>query len=209
MPRLHASLNWPAIAAVVLLWATGLCTATMPAAPPRSAGTAVAAAAELHCGAERWAVKTLTDPAARRVNLTPIDSTIDALRALPVPGPMEFSTPRFPAEMRTYRVEARLLWVKEEEDRDFHLVVAGASGATMIAEVPDPGCAGASVYVGTLRGVRTAFVSRFGRPDTRRFHAVSGRPAVTITGVLFFDVAHGQRGVAPNGVELHPVLGLK
>ena len=26
----------------------------------------------------------------------------------------------------------------------------------------------------------------------------------TITGVAFFDVSHGQRGVAPNGVELHP-----
>jgi hypothetical protein len=28
----------------------------------------------------------------------------------------------------------------------------------------------------------------------------------TISGVAFFDVIHGQRGVAPNGIELHPAL---
>jgi hypothetical protein len=28
----------------------------------------------------------------------------------------------------------------------------------------------------------------------------------TITGVAFFDVIHGQCGVAPNGIELHPVV---
>jgi hypothetical protein len=28
----------------------------------------------------------------------------------------------------------------------------------------------------------------------------------TIEGVGFLDFLHGQRGVAPNGIELHPVL---
>jgi len=32
------------------------------------------------------------------------------------------------------------------------------------------------------------------------------RPLVWITGVGFFDYLHGQRGVAPNGIELHPVF---
>jgi hypothetical protein len=31
---------------------------------------------------------------------------------------------------------------------------------------------------------------------------------VTITGVAFFDKLHGQTGVAPNGIELHPVLSI-
>ncbi|MSQ21739.1 MAG: DUF3761 domain-containing protein [Dehalococcoidia bacterium] len=30
-----------------------------------------------------------------------------------------------------------------------------------------------------------------------------------MTGVGFFDLIHGQRGVAPNGIELHPVLAIK
>jgi hypothetical protein len=28
----------------------------------------------------------------------------------------------------------------------------------------------------------------------------------TIRGIGFFDFLHGQTGVAPNGIELHPVL---
>ena len=35
------------------------------------------------------------------------------------------------------------------------------------------------------------------------------RPLVRITGVGFFDYLHGQRGVAPNGIELHPVLDVE
>jgi hypothetical protein len=29
---------------------------------------------------------------------------------------------------------------------------------------------------------------------------------VTVTGVAFFDTQHGQEGVAPNAIELHPIL---
>jgi len=32
---------------------------------------------------------------------------------------------------------------------------------------------------------------------------------VRVTGVVFFDRVHGQIGVAPNGVELHPVLDIE
>ena len=31
---------------------------------------------------------------------------------------------------------------------------------------------------------------------------------VIVTGVGFFDKIHGQTGVAPNGIELHPVLSI-
>jgi len=42
-------------------------------------------AAELKCGSERWLVKTLSDPDAPKVNLTPEDSTIGYLGALRAP----------------------------------------------------------------------------------------------------------------------------
>jgi hypothetical protein len=29
---------------------------------------------------------------------------------------------------------------------------------------------------------------------------------VTVTGVAFFDTLHGQEGVAPNAIELHPIF---
>lgn len=46
----------------------------------------------------------------------------------------------------------------------------------------------------------------------RRYHVTSSwrrlTIAVTVTGVGFFDFKHGQSGVAPNAIELHPVLGI-
>ena len=30
-----------------------------------------------------------------------------------------------------------------------------------------------------------------------------------VTGVAFFDFQHGQTGVAPNAIELHPILGFR
>jgi hypothetical protein len=30
-----------------------------------------------------------------------------------------------------------------------------------------------------------------------------------MTGAAFFDFIHGQTGVAPNGIELHPVLAFR
>jgi hypothetical protein len=30
-----------------------------------------------------------------------------------------------------------------------------------------------------------------------------------VTGVAFFDTDHGQTGVAPNAIELHPILAFR
>jgi hypothetical protein len=48
---------------------------------------------------------------------------------------------------------------------------------------------------------------------THSRHAVDGivnqhGMTISLVGVGFFDVPHGQTGVAPNAIELHPVLGL-
>jgi hypothetical protein len=52
---------------------------------------------------------------------------------------------------------ARLLWDKLEADSDFHVVIAGQSGATMVAEVADPGCAAGSRVGTTLTRVRQEY----------------------------------------------------
>src|SRR5207253_3052340 len=51
---------------------------------------------------------------------------------------------------------------------------------------------------------RASFVRACGRPSPGFFVTLSG--AATVVGVGFFDFDHGQRGVAPNAIELHPVL---
>src|SRR2546423_1809893 len=51
---------------------------------------------------------------------------------------------------------------------------------------------------------RNAFFRACGIPSDSDFTSLQG--TATIRGVGFFDTIHGQRGVAPNGIELHPVL---
>lgn len=160
----------------------------------------------VHCGLWRWDVKTLTDPAASRVNFLPIAATVEQLGVLPVPGALGPTAPRFDQERQTYRVTTRLVKAKQEADSDFHLVIAGTSGNTMIAEIPSPDCANGNSQIGKARA---DYIRNFGQPSRTRFTDVPGHPRVTVTGVLFFDEVHGQAGVAPNGVELHPVLAIK
>src|SRR5438309_6018529 len=58
------------------------------------------------CGVERWAVKTLSDPDRQRVQLRPVDATIEALVALQRPLVLSPVARAEPVEMTVYRVEA-------------------------------------------------------------------------------------------------------
>jgi hypothetical protein len=108
------------------------------------------------------------------------------------PAPPSLPSTRLPFERHVYRVTAAVTLVRGEDDDDFHLVLRdGASH--MIAEAPSTGCvAGATPVRRTqMRTARAAV-----RLCTR----------AQITGVAFFDFKHGQTGVAPNAIELHPIL---
>ena len=63
----------------------------------------------LHCGAERWPVKTLSDPDAEKVNFNPVPATISELTALPAPPTLPPDHRIVPVELTTYVVRARLL----------------------------------------------------------------------------------------------------
>lgn len=168
-----------------------------------------AAPARGTCGVERWAVKTMTDARAGEVDLHPRATTIGALRSLPAPH-IAPRSPRQAGERFTYRVTAHLVEMKLEADSDIHLVVADpASGRTMIAEFPASYCTvGASALLRRdMTASRDALIAACGDPSASSFHDLHG--SGTLTGVAFFDVLHGQTGVAPNGIELHPVLRLR
>jgi hypothetical protein len=177
-------------------------------APPAAPQPAPSAAGQ-QCGAERWAVKTLSDSAAGSVNFTPQATTVDALRAIPAPAHIGFSMPRIAGvETTTYTLQAALVSATHEEDEDFHVVISepGDAAKTMIAEFPDVACSGAigSVKRAEMETARRDFIAACGTPPRSSFRRLRG--SATITGVGFFDVLHGQTGVAPNGIELHPVL---
>src|SRR5450759_3053991 len=157
-----------------------------------------------NCGVESWAIKTGTDAGARSVNQkTLVPSNIFHLRTLPAPSSPPVSSRVKPVEDTVYSISAILLRYKYEADSDIHLVIADKGGRTMIAEIPAPQCVGASSpFLPSIKYVRSKFTAQF-HPSSS-WHRVNTK--VQIAGVGFFDFKHGQSGVAPNAIELHPVL---
>ncbi len=139
------------------------------------------------CGVERWAVKTLQD----RPSLVAVRSTsIAYLVSRPAPSSLPLTRLRF--ERQVFRVHASVSTIRSEADGDLHVVI-GDGQHTMIAEAPSGSCDGGATLA-------------------RRKQMSKARAAVricadaTITGVAFFDFPHGQIGLAPNAIELHPIL---
>jgi len=153
-------------------------------------------------------VKTLQDSAGRGLTLSRHKTTtVRALRAKPVVrGPAGSRGPG--VESTVYQVRARLVEAKLESDSDIHLVIRDlATAGTMIVEFPlVPSCAdGATAGAKTrMKNARAAFAAACGMPSDTSFESLTGK--ATIQGVGFFDFLHGQTGIAPNGIELHPVL---
>jgi hypothetical protein len=141
------------------------------------------------CGLERWTVKTLQD----RPRLLPARSTTVA-HLTSLPRPRVVPATRLPFERQIYSVRAAVTLVRLEADQDLHLVLR-SGGAQMIAEAPNaPTC---TVAATPYRKRQMA--------SARRLVRVC--PRALVVGVAFWDFFHGQTGVAPNAIELHPILG--
>ncbi len=196
---------------------TAAAATNAPASPaPEAEATAESGPAAgntgYYCGTERWPVKTLSDEDRDRVNLRPVPSTVAAMRELPRPALLPDNRRAAPVELTTYTVRAVLLEIRFENDHDIHLVIADPSDQhkTMIAEIVDPSCSGAiaSPDVADLRRIRENFTQAYSPPPGQKYWPKPG-DVMEITGVGFFDFEHGQSGVAPNAIELHPVLGIR
>jgi hypothetical protein len=161
------------------------------------------------CGVERWPVKTGTDANAAQVSLAPQPTTLVALTQIPPPpDPDARQNSRFaPTELQTFTVSGTLVVIKREADEDYHLVIADQANPdlTMIVEAPNPRCALGSQFFAQISDVRTTIEDEFGRIRGRLEPFVP----VRVTGVAFFDRFHNQEGVAPNVIELHPLLSIE
>jgi hypothetical protein len=118
--------------------------------------------------------------------------------------PNERPSTRSAFEERKYRVHAIITAAKLEADEDIHLVITD-NGHTMIAELPSQHCTRGAQFRWQMTVARRLAMTRL-QPTDRW---TSYQQPVTITGVGFLDRDHGQRGVAPNSVELHPVTGIR
>jgi hypothetical protein len=156
------------------------------------------------CGVERWSVKTGTDSAAASIDLNSVSpTTIGSLVALNAPQPIPPTSRVSPTETTVWTLNATLVEVKVENDSDYHLVLSDAAGNTMIGEIPSPNCVDASSpFAAAIAQVRSEFDAKFNVGSS--FQSIN--MPIQVAGVGMFDFLHGQTGVAPNGIELHPIL---
>ena len=129
--------------------------------------------------------------------------------SLPSPGSLPADARIAPTELTTYAVTANVVKFKLEDDRDIHVVISDLNdpAQTMIVEFPDAAnCDGASTstHAAEMKAARSALTATYGNPSSSGFRNLSG--TATFVGVGFFDFKHGQTGVAPNAIELHPVI---
>jgi hypothetical protein len=156
------------------------------------------------CGIERWAVKTGTDADAGQVSLVSVTTTVAQMVALQPPVSPPNANRVAPTELTDFTINATLTGFKLEADNDYHLVVSDGR-RTMIVELPNPGCVGSSSpFRPQISQARASFDRHYVASSS--FQSVN--VSVIVTGIGFFDRLHGQTGVAPNGVELHPVLSI-
>ncbi len=158
------------------------------------------------CGVERWSVKTGTDPDVSKINMaSAMPVQITDLRAISTPSTLPPGNRILPVEATLYTVRGNLIIKKSESDGDYHLVLADEAGNTIIVEVPDPNCVAAgSPFLAGVTKTRAAVDS-----NAQLNAGGSFKIPVLVTGVGYFDFIHGQTGVAPNGIELHPVLDIQ
>ena len=116
-----------------------------------------------------------------------LDRALRVLKVAPAPGsPVGAKLPSHSA--RLYRGQANCVLAQNHEP--------GIS-ATMVAEIPDSACALTSSHKAEFAAARLAL------------RGAARGAIIELDGVGFFDFLHGQRGVAPNGFELHPVLAVR
>ena len=173
------------------------------------------------CGGEhRWDVKTLSDTDADQVRYdTPKRHTLRYLLNRTDPG-VKKDTPRDPdgrhVELTVYHmVGVRLVDSRIEEDGDIHLVIRSKyPDEQMIVEFPNVLCKGAksSAHKDEMAQARSDFATLCGLDSwAKRIKRASPKDlsgTAALLGVGFFDLEHStpQSGVAPNNIELHPVL---
>jgi hypothetical protein len=158
------------------------------------------------CGVERWSVKTGTDPNAGLVNLSSINpTTIANLTGITAPASLPDNNRVPPTETTVWVVNATLIKYVLAYDSDYHMVLTDSAGRTMIAEIPAPSCVGpGSPFAAGIAHARAQFDAMFTATTTFQ----NANVPVQITGVGFFDHLEGQEGLAPNGIELHPIIDI-
>jgi hypothetical protein len=157
------------------------------------------------CGGVLWRMKTFSDRDRGNVRMSPLKTTIAALRERPAPYPLpRRRSTKF--QRQVYEVVAQITEYRIDGN-ELRLVLFD-HGSYMNAVVPAPGCLSRQTRARpTLADIWTSFFSSCGRP--LRSWQPQGA-VVFVDGVGFWSSRFKtRRGAAPNGAELHPVTGLR
>lgn len=158
-----------------------------------------------HQGKYRWAQKVMADSKANEVDLQPATATIDELNAMPRPDHVSYwNSQRNDVEKHVYAITGKIVFWKEEEDGDIHLVLKSETGKAIVCELPNP----------RMREARKSIVLQQMKDAKNYFthHYINKGALYKITGVLFFDSLHEGgfvNGASDSHVELHPILNIK
>jgi hypothetical protein len=159
------------------------------------------------CGTERPLVRVAADQNAVQIEEFPRTAGIPELDAFAAPKiPDARPSARFaPAEFIAYTISGTLLAIDRTTDGDDRLIIADPDQpqATIVAVAPDPACAAGSRYAANIAAVRDALARKFGN-----FSRLTPNLPVTATGIAFFSSRRGQAGMAANGIELQPLIGI-
>jgi hypothetical protein len=169
--------------------------------------------APIRPGKDRWLVKTASDQGANDVNRRPEKTTVEKLRAIPRPAdypvgstPGKYQTQRAgTVEKSLYTVDADVVECRLMPDGDYHVVIRGASGETMVLEMPDPSpvfTSPNSPFAYAIKSARDQFDAKV-KPERT---AMPLNLHARITGIGFFGRQYGKAPARGNLVQLHPVV---
>ena len=155
-------------------------------------------------GKERWVVKTLTDQESHDIDLKKsTTTTIAKIADMDVPfNPKQAKDDRQDMEKQLLTITCKIDRVIKEDDEDLHLVMHDGD-ESMVGEIVFPCCP--DVIDAHRRKL-------FERPF-KQFHPFRQGQAFKdhtwqVTGVVFVDFPHGQTGMLPNCIELHPIVDI-
>jgi hypothetical protein len=162
----------------------------------------------------RRAVKNGTDPDAAQVNPKPRKTTVEQLLDLPRPLRLQSEEPDpeleehrvGPVETTIWELEAEVIAHQLMPDGDFRVVLRGASGRSLVVELPDPKLAPKSHWAKELAEVRKQFEEKFHPKKELQEAAVP----VRLQGVGHFGKVFVK--AVPNnlsGIRLQPVVKIE
>ena len=149
---------------------------------------------------DRRDVKFVRDNFVSKIDTNDLDVTVYDLGNVPEPKQLYRNTVRLQIEMQVFTIKCKVKKIIKEKDGDYHIIVEDLihTGSTMIIEVVNPSEVGTKFY-SQIKKVRKFLLNN---------HLLMVNKTIIVSGVAFFDIKHNQKGIAPNGIELHPVLKL-